>query len=100
VDDTQRSSCGEFRPVDCLSKPLEIVPEEFIVRRALIHEGVAEGDCGVEYRVSALQTIPNFVQYAKIGVIVSVEELQVQSNSLATVQDLAYSVENLILRIG
>lgn len=100
VNDTQRSGCGEFRPVNCLSKPLEIVPEEFIVRRALVHEGVAEGDCGVEYRVSAFQTIPNFVQYAEVGVIVSEEEFQVQSNGLAAVQDLAYPVENLILCIG
>lgn len=48
----------------------------------------------MEYGVSALKAIPNFVQDAKIGMIISVEEFQVQSDGFATIQDLAYPIEN------
>ena len=51
----------------------------------------------MENGVSALETIPNSVQYAKVRVVISVEEFQVQSNGFAAVQDLAYPVEDFIV---
>jgi len=54
----------------------------------------------VEYRVSTLKTIPNFVEDAQIGVVVPVQEFKVQLNRLTTVKDLAYSVEDFELFIG
>jgi len=64
MDNTESSGRWEFWPVHCLSKPLQIVTEKFVVRCALVHKCIAESDSSVENRISALQTIPNFAEYA------------------------------------
>jgi hypothetical protein len=54
----------------------------------------------VEYRISALETVPNFVEDAQIGMVVSVQEFEIQLNCLTPVKDLAYSVEDFELFVG
>ncbi len=54
----------------------------------------------MEYRISALETVPNFVEDAQIGMVVSVQEFEIQLNFLTPVKDLAYSVEDFELFVG
>jgi hypothetical protein len=72
VNDTKSSSRGKFRPVYRLPQPFQVITEEFIVRCALVHKSIAESDSSVEYRISTLKTIPNLVEDAQIGVVVSI----------------------------
>jgi hypothetical protein len=100
VNDTEGSSCRKLGPVHSLPKPFQIIAEEFIIRGALVHESIAESNGCMEYRVPALQTIPNLVEDTQIRVVVSVEKFEVQFDSLAAVKDLAYSVKSFVLAVG
>jgi hypothetical protein len=77
VDDTKSSSCRKLGPIHSLPKPFQIITEELIIRCSLIHKRIAKGDCRVKYRISPFKTVPNLVENAQIGVVVSVEEFKV-----------------------
>ena len=100
MDDTKSSGCRKLGPIHSLPKPFQIVAEELIVRCALVHKSVAESNCCVEYRVSTFQTIPNFIEDAQIGMIISVQEFKIQFDRLTAVKDLAYAVEDFEFFVG
>jgi hypothetical protein len=90
VNYTKSSSGSEFRPVNGLTQPLEVVAEESVDSGARVHESVREGDCSMEDGVAGLEAVANLVENVFVCVAVAEEELKVQLDASGATQDVAY----------
>jgi hypothetical protein len=74
---SKSGSCRKLRPIDSLPKPFEVVSEELVICGALVHECIAESNSCMEDGVTTFKAIPDLVQYAQVGMIVSIQEFEV-----------------------
>ena len=77
VDYAERGRGRELGPVDGLAEPFEVLAEEAVIGGAGVHEGVGEGDGGVEDRIPGLEAVLDLVQDGLVGPVVAEKELEV-----------------------